>query len=257
MPGNPLGQAPLERAGLVDLAKRAQDFGRDWFRNGAVPSQVLYSDEELTGDQADDILAKVMSRWRKRQPAVLGTGLKLEQVSVKADESQFLNTMRQAAAEIALCFNMHPDKIAAAVSGSAVTYANREQNQQDMLDDSMNPELVVVQEVFTQKVLRPGEWVMFNTAALLRSDLAARMAAYASGIQSEVLVPNDGRAREALAPLPGGDISRGAVEKVGVLVRAGFDPESALAALGLPPIVHTGLVPITVQGEAVSLGKVP
>ena len=33
---------------------------------------------------------------------------------------------------------------------------------------------------------------------------------------------------------------------VGQLVRAGFDPEASLKAVGLPSILHTGLVPITV-----------
>jgi hypothetical protein len=31
------------------------------------------------------------------------------------------------------------------------------------------------------------------------------------------------------------------------LINAGFDPESTLAALGLPPILHDGGVPTTIQ----------
>ena len=37
------------------------------------------------------------------------------------------------------------------------------------------------------------------------------------------------------------------VEAVASLYRAGFDPEAVLAALGLPPIKHTGAIPITVK----------
>lgn len=47
---------------------------------------------------------------------------------------------------------------------------------------------------------------------------------------------------------------REAVESVGALVRAGFDPTAALAAVGLDPITHTGLVPVTVQGENLAEG---
>lgn len=39
------------------------------------------------------------------------------------------------------------------------------------------------------------------------------------------------------------------VEALGALIRAGFEPDSALAALGLPAIAHTGLLPVTVQSE--------
>ena len=37
------------------------------------------------------------------------------------------------------------------------------------------------------------------------------------------------------------------IESVGALIRAGFDPEASLAAMGLGPIAHTGTLPITVQ----------
>jgi phage portal protein BeeE len=39
---------------------------------------------------------------------------------------------------------------------------------------------------------------------------------------------------------------KGRIDAAGVLVRAGFDPAAALTAVGLDPIKHTGLVPITV-----------
>jgi phage gp29-like protein len=42
---------------------------------------------------------------------------------------------------------------------------------------------------------------------------------------------------------------KGMVEAAGALVRAGFDPAGSLAAVGLPPIKHTGLPPVTVQHE--------
>ncbi len=40
-----------------------------------------------------------------------------------------------------------------------------------------------------------------------------------------------------------------AVDAAGALIRAGFDPAGALVAVGLPPIKHTGLLPVTVQAE--------
>lgn len=204
LPGTPIGMPPLAHSGLVDLAKRAQDFGRDWFRNGAVPSSIIYSDEKLTEDAAESLLERIKLRWSRRQPAVLGSGLKFEQVSVAANESQFLETVRQAAADIAISFNMPPEKIGAAVSGSSVTYANREQNQQQYLVDSINPDLVVIQESLDRYSPRP-QYCKFTTGAFLRSDLLTRYQSYQIGIGSRFMTPNEARALEEMEPLTGGD----------------------------------------------------
>lgn len=44
------------------------------------------------------------------------------------------------------------------------------------------------------------------------------------------------------------------VTAVGTDIRAGFDPEEARAAAGLPPIEHSGLAPVTVQGKEKAMG---
>jgi len=204
LPGNPVGMSPLEHSGLVELARRAQDFGRDWFRHGAVPSAIIRSDEVMSTEQADTLLERITSRWRNRQPAIIGKGLEYEQISVAADESQFLETVRQVAADIAISFNMPPEKIGAAISGQSVTYANREQNQQQYLVDSINPDLVVIQESLDRYSAR-GQYVRFNTGAFLRSDLMTRYRSYAIGVQNRFMLPNEARAFEEMEPIEGGD----------------------------------------------------
>ena len=170
VPGSAFGIAPLERSGLVELSHRAQEFGRDWFRNGAVPSTVISSDVELDATSAAQIRDAAVAAWRRRRPAVLGSGLKVEHVKVNAEESQFLGTMRQAQADICQVFGVPPEKIGAAGGGgSSVTYANREQAVQQFLVDTVNAELVLIQEVLTSN-LPGGMFVRINTGALLRSD---------------------------------------------------------------------------------------
>lgn len=57
--------------------------------------------------------------------------------------------------------------------------------------------------------------------------------------------------RDAVTALAvGGEAAAKAVETLGTLIRAGFEPESALEALGLPPIEHSGFVPVTVKDPA-------
>lgn len=202
-PERPEGVSPLEWSGLTDLAKRAQAFGVDWFKRGAVPTAIVYSDEEVSSDNADDILSKLVSRWRRRQPGFLGSGLKYEKVAVAANESQFLETCRQVAHDIAISFNMPPEKIGAAISGTSITYANRDQNRLEYQIDSINPDLVVIQEVLGR--LRPeGRYLRWSTGAFLQSDLETRLRSLKLGVDAGIYVPDEARAKEELPPLPDG-----------------------------------------------------
>lgn len=199
MPGDPLGMSPLEKSGLVDLAKRAQDFGRDWFAKGAVPSAIVYSDQELTHDQASQLQERLFSRWRRREVGILGSGLRYEQVSVPANESQFIETMRHAASDIAISFNLPPERIGAAM-GSKNEYSNIDMNQQQYLIDSVNPDLVVIQEVM-QLHLGPGAYARWQTGAFLRADLKTRYESYRVGIEAGFLDVDEVRAWEELPPM--------------------------------------------------------
>lgn len=201
MPGSQFGISPLERSGLIELSHRAQEFGRDWFRNGAVPSSIIYSQNELDREQAEGIRDAVTSSWRKRRPAVLGAGLKHEAVEVKQDESQFLNTMRHVQTEICQVFGVPPEEIGVATSGQSVTYANREQRAQQILVNGINADLVLIQEVFTAQLPRP-QFVRFNTGALLRSDLSTRYTSYSTAISAGFLTVDEVRELEDRPPLP-------------------------------------------------------
>lgn len=238
-PGNPLGMSPLEKSGLVDLAKRAQDFGRDWFRNGAVPSSIVYSDKELTEVQADSLFETIRRRWTRRQPAVLGAGMKFESVSVAANESQFLETMRQAASDVAISFNLPPEMIAAAVASGSITYANREQNIQQYLIQSINPDFVVIQEVMGLH-MRPGTYPRWMTGAFLRADLKTRYESYKVAGDIGLLTIDEMRGLEDMPPLSAEDKKQSrSWQAVGLptLVEAGLmTPNEARAQLGLGPV---------------------
>jgi HK97 family phage portal protein len=204
VPGSQLGISPLERSGLIELSHRAQDFGRDWFRNGAVPSVMLKaSNAELTPEQAEGVRDTVTSNWRKRRPAVIGSGWEVDTIDVKADESQFLDTMRHVQVDICQTFGIPPEEIGIASSGSSVTYANREQRASAILVNTLNAELVLIQEILTASLPRP-QYVRFATGALLRSDLAARYQSYATALNGTqpFLTVDEVRQLEDLGPMP-------------------------------------------------------
>jgi len=215
VPGSQVGIAPLRRTGLVDLNRRAQDFGADWFRNGAVPSMVVRADQE-----ARRVVARILFEIERRrfcarhaaerQSVRKGAGLSVDQFAVKADESQFLETLRHVQVDICQVFGVPPEEIGIATAGSSVTYANREQRVQQILVNSLNADLVVVQEILTANTARP-QFVRFNTGALLRSDLATRYASYQTAITAGFLDVNEVRALEDRPPI-GSPVTPGGVD---------------------------------------------
>lgn len=204
-PGSVTGRAPLERDGLVDLNRRAQEFGRAWFANGAVPSMVLEVDAVIDEAKANEISDAWMQKvGRRRKPAVIGRGITAKPIQVAANESQFLDTIRHVQVDICMSFGILPESIGLATSGQNVTYANREQRWQDVLVGTINPRLVLIQEILTANLPRP-QYVRFNTGALLRSDLKTRYDSYAVARDIGLLSQNETRALEDLPPVAGGD----------------------------------------------------
>jgi hypothetical protein len=108
--------------------------------------------------------------------------------------------------------------------------------------------------------LLPGDdtFVRINVNGLLRGDFKTRAEAYRVLMESRVLTKEKVR---ALEDLPQDDAEVGYLdtqnnrardprtEDVAALIRAGFDPAASLVVVGLPPITHTGALPVTVQAE--------
>lgn len=205
-PGTAKGRAPLERDGLVDLAWRAQEFGRGWFARGAHPSALLKSSRELTREQAQALKDAWYSALTGRRSMMVTTkDLEYEAISVKAEESQFLATIRATQVDICMSMGVPPEMLGIATSGQSVTYANRDGRMLDVLTTTLNPRLVVIQEALSS-VLPGPQFVRFNTGALLRSDLGTRYASYVSAAKVGLLTVNEMRELEDRKPFPGGDV---------------------------------------------------
>lgn len=58
---------------------------------------------------------------------------------------------------------------------------------------------------------------------------------------------------EAAGPLPADELAARATA-VGTFIRSGFTPSSSLEVAGLPPVEHTGLLPVTVQTTTADVG---
>ncbi len=207
-PGVPVGISPIEMAlAAIGLGIAAEDFGSSWFYDGAHPSAVLYTDQQVTKDQArtikDRFVDAVTGASGRREPAVLGAGVKYQQVQVAANESQFLETLDRNIATVARYFLVAPEYIGGS-SGASMTYSNIETRGLAMLQQFFGPWLSKLEESFGN--LTPGgQYVKINVDSLLRVDAKTRHDIHQISITNRIRSRDEVRALEDLPPYDGED----------------------------------------------------
>lgn len=206
VPGIPVGLSPIEYAmQSIGLGLAAEKFGAQWFGDGAHPSSVLMSEKPITEKQARTIKARFLkSTRRRREPAVLGLGLKYQQIQVAANESQFLDTIKANVATICRYYGIHPSTLGGDSGGSSLTYANREQNALELLTLSAHPWVVLLEEMYNEMTPRPT-LIMADTDALLRLDAKTKAEVDSLNVRTGVRSRDECRGKDGLGPIPGGD----------------------------------------------------
>jgi HK97 family phage portal protein len=189
LPGQKVGLSPIAYAAQainVDLSSRK--FAQDFFDGGGIPKATLTSDLELTQEQARTAKERLLAATRNREPAVFGAGVKYQAISVKPEESQFLETQAANISEIARMFGVPAEMVGGKV-GSSMTYSNVEQRSLDFLTFGVSMWLRRIEDAFFELLPQP-QYVQFDTSVLLRTD--AETQAKVDGIQvaSKVMPPS-------------------------------------------------------------------
>jgi HK97 family phage portal protein len=201
LPGTPFGLAPLTYAGLVDLGRQAQQFGANWFRNGAVPPVFISSDKELNAEQARNIADTAANSWRAGRPGVMGSGLKVDAIKVDKGESQVGDVLNHVGISVCQVFSVPPEEIGMSSGGGSLTYANRSDAKEAAVE-RLNGDLRVIKEVLTRAIPRP-QHVEFNTNAYVQSSLTTRSPLYAASLAGQSwMTVDEVRKLENLPPMP-------------------------------------------------------
>jgi len=256
------------------LALALQSYAAKFFGSGTQTSGVIEYPGNLTAEQAKNLVDGFDARhrgWAKaHKTGVLSGGAKYVATSVENDKAQFIDSRRMAVEDIARAFNIPPHLLG--LPGTN-TYSSVEQNNLAFVQHTLRPIIQKLETAFTPLLSRePGgetAFIKFNLDALLRADINSRMSAYSTGLQSGFLTINDVRRLEDMSPIadPSADSVRVPLANVNIeaadltatdrrtmmaqrLVNAGFAPAEVLAAMGLPPIEHTGVPPVMLQGVA-------
>jgi HK97 family phage portal protein len=202
--GQDVGLSPIMAArASIGLGLAAQDFGSRWFGDGASPSSVLKTEQPLNPDQAKEVKAAwIASHGGRRFPAVLPFGVQWAPISITPEESQFLETRRFQVSEIARIFGVPPHMLGD-VERSTSWGTGIEQQSIGFVTYTLRPWLIRLESALNRQLPR-GQFVKFNTDALLRGDTESRYKAYQLGLDAGFLNADEVRQLEDRPPIPGG-----------------------------------------------------
>ena len=209
VPGIPLGLSPIAYAAMsIGSYLSAQQFALDWFANGAVPSGKL-KNVNRTIDPKEAQIAKdrYKSAVANRDLFVHGADWEYDMVSVAANESQFLETMRYGIVDVARFFGVPGDLIDAEVQHqSKITYANITQRNLQFLVMNLSAPVIRREAALTRAVPH-GQYVKLNTDAMLRMDTQTRETMLAAMVAGRILAPSEAREIDNRQPFTAAQIA--------------------------------------------------
>jgi HK97 family phage portal protein len=244
----------------LGLAKALDEFASRYFSNGANTSGMIEFPGNLTQEQAKDLVdafeAGHKGLKKAHRPGVLSGGAKFVKTGSDGEQAQMLESRQFAVEEVARVFRVPPSMIGLNTPG-AMSYASVEHNAIQFTRYSLTPLIAAIEEAHNR--LLPGEvFLRVNMDGLLRGDSATQAQVFSTALQAGYMSVNEARGLMDMRPVEGGDAprvplaniavgsagiveERERVEMASKLVQSGYDPGAVLAALGLPPMAHTGL----------------
>lgn len=206
VPGVVLGLSPIEQhAATIGLGISAEKFGADYFSAGGHPTGLLKSSAPLTEGQAKTVKSKFRIATESREPVLLPDGISYERIQITPNESQFLDAQGYSSAECARIFGPGMPEILGYDTGTSLTYANLVDRDLQLLKFTLDPYLVIVEEVLTTLLPKP-HYAKLNRDSLLRMSPLDRYKRYEIGARIGMETPNDQLALEDKPPVPWGAV---------------------------------------------------
>jgi len=211
--GGDLGLSAV-RFGVQTLgaAIAADETAAKTFANGAMPSGVLSTDQEIDDEQREQ-LSSLLKQYAASTNAgkimVLESGLKFEKLSLDPQAVQMLETRRFNTEEIARWFGTPPIIIGHASQGQTMWGSGVEQLILQWLLTGLNPLLTRIEKRVRKQLLSPADrrrlYPEFNREGLLQADSAAKMTFLSGAVQNALMTRNEARAKLNLPAMAGGD----------------------------------------------------
>lgn len=239
MPGKVLGLSPIAAfATTTEVGWQAIRFGRDWFRNNGNPGAILKNTklDTIPKDATDVIKSRFKSAVSARDLLVVGRDWEFDSVSIPAEESQFLGTIKATANQIAAIYGVPPERIGGEAASSR-SYANLDMDLRYLRSTAVAGWLIQIEQALTK--IAPGRrMVKFNMDANIRPDTLTRMQAHEIALRTGIETIDEAREVEDKPPLTDAE-------------RAEFMALHGPAAPAVPATREAQLQPIVVQAPDV------
>lgn len=170
--GSP-GQSPIAGCwrAIEYLAALYEMCGSFW--EAGFPSVAVTVAQTLSVEQAGLLKDQLIRKWaRRHEPAVLDRGATIEPIGSSAVESQLVESIAMANAEIARAFGVMPSLVNVA-GGDSLTYSTTAAEFSKWKIVGLGPYNVRIESAFSE--MRPyGTEARFDTSVLTRADEATR-----------------------------------------------------------------------------------
>lgn len=199
-----MGLSPLNSLLLpVNLMASGARYSKQFFDVGQRLSGQIKTDQELTQEQADEIV----QRWQEKhggKVSAFGRGAAYEAFALSPEESQAIQTLQHWELRIAQVYGIPPHMLGI-VDKSTSWGSGIEQQTIGFVQYTLLAWIVRFEQAIEDELLPPDQEVKIVLSGLLRGDTVQRFGAYRIGIASQFMVPNEARELEDMPPLPGGD----------------------------------------------------
>jgi HK97 family phage portal protein len=208
------GLSPIANARhTLGLAMAADETAGRLFANGMRIGGYISAPNTFTPQQrplAATLLREFQGSIHAGKVPILENSWKYESVSMPPQEAELLATRSFEITEIARVYGVPPWMIGYTEKATSFG-AGLESQMLAFHTLTMRPILKNAEGAIRRRLIPPGERnrieVDFNYEGLLRADSQARAAFLKTMIEAGVMTINEGRAREGLAPIAGGDQS--------------------------------------------------
>jgi HK97 family phage portal protein len=206
-----IGYSPIAACReAIGLGMALEEFGELYFGNGTHPGVIVSHPSTLSPTAYTNLqnsLTEASSGLGKsHRLLLLEEAMKVEKISVRNDEAQFLESRKFQNIDIGTRIYRIPPHMYGEMDHA--TFSNIEQQAIDYVTKALRPWLVRLEQAYNAALIDPSERGLYfyehNVEGLLRGDQASRYTAYSIAKSARILTTNEIREIENRNPIEGG-----------------------------------------------------
>lgn len=187
-----------------DTIRRAMELNRAAARAEENPVPIVNlknNGEDLTNDEIDEMIARFEAKRKQSAVGYTSRGLEVQTFGAPP-ENLLIDARKTIILEIARHTGIPASRLDAPIEGTALTYTNRVTENQQLIDEVLQPYMTAIADRLSMDDTTPhGTTVRFNTDSLTTPAIGERYTYYKTGIEGKFITVDEVREAEGMAPL--------------------------------------------------------